>query len=127
MIGEIVQLEGGIIVYFVKVVFVNFVVVIIYFDVFGIWQNIKFIVDEFVVCGYIVLIFDLFNGDQFDIIVDLSKFDIMGWFFGGKSGSNFYGFEQVDVLVFVVVKYFRGFGYKRIGVVGYCIGVKVSY
>jgi dienelactone hydrolase len=101
--------------------------VIIYPDVFGIWQNTKLIADEFAARGYTALIPDLFNGDQLDITVDLSKFDIMGWFSGGKSGSNPHGPEQVDVPASAAVKYLRGLGYKRIGAAGYCIGAKVSY
>jgi dienelactone hydrolase len=122
--GETVQLEGNISGYLAKASSPTSAAVIIFPDVFGIWQNTKLLADEFAARGYTALIPDLFNGDQLDISTDLSKFDIMGWFGKGSSGDNPHGPEQVDVPSSAAVKYLKGLGYKRIGGAGYCIGAK---
>ncbi|KAK0385382.1 hypothetical protein NLU13_7858 [Sarocladium strictum] len=122
--GETIQIEGGITAYLAKAASPSSAAVVVYPDVFGIWQNTKLIADEFAARGYTTIVPDLFDGEQLDISTDLSKFNIMGWFAGGNNGDKPHGPEQVDVPAAAAAKHLRGLGFKRVGAAGYCIGAK---
>lgn len=96
------------------------------FDVIGIWKNSKLIVDQFVVNGYLILLIDVFNGDVL-FLNCLGFFDFNVWLIKGFDGNNFYIKEVVDFIVEDVIKVFKEeYGVEKLGVVGYCFGVKVD-
>lgn len=93
-------------------------------DVYGIWQNTKLLADAFAARGYTTLIPDIFNGDQLEPGVDLSKFDILGWFAKGGNGNNPHGAEYIDPVIETGIQYLKSQGFEKVGAVGYCIGAK---
>ena len=92
----------------------------------GIWHNSKLMADQFAANGYFCLVIDLYNGDA----LALNKpagFEFEAWMREGSGGNNPHTTEAIDPIVEAAVKAMRKvYGIKRLGVVGYCFGAKVS-
>jgi dienelactone hydrolase len=94
--------------------------IIIFSDVFGIYENSQLVADKLAARGYLTIIPDLFKGDAIPVEA----------FFGGKTNLQEWLTHHlpsdVDPIVKTVIEYLRTvLKVKNIGGVGYCYGGRV--
>lgn len=95
-------------------------------DVLGIWINSKLMADEFARNGYLCLIPDLFHGDAIKIN-DFEKTNVKQWIEQGTDGSQPHTPDTINPVVSDAIKSLKmEYSAKKIGVLGYCFGAKVS-
>ncbi|PGH34371.1 esterase/lipase [[Emmonsia] crescens] len=93
---------------------------IIITDILGLYDNIKFVADDYASNGYLTLVPDLFHGHPFTMNQLERGVDIMAWL-------KDYTTEAVDPIAAATIKYVREtLGVKRVGAVGYCFGAKYA-
>lgn len=95
-------------------------VIIIFSDIFGIFQNSKLKADSFAARGYLTIIPDLFNGGAATLEDYAAKrVHLPTWLQSHMP-------EHVDPIVEEVIAHLRGtLGVKKIAGVGYCYGARV--
>lgn len=96
--------------------------IIIFGDIFGIYQNAKLVADNFAARGILTIIPDILDGDTLSTEdYDNKNVDIPAWV---KRHST----DAVDPIVDKVIAHLREtLKVKKIGGVGYCFGAKVSF
>lgn len=93
--------------------------VLIFGDVFGIYQNVKLVADSFAARGFLAVVPDLLDGDTMSIEdFDNKNVDFPGWLQRHLP-------DAVDPIVEKVIAHLRGtLKVKKIAGVGYCFGGK---
>ncbi|PGH10657.1 hypothetical protein AJ79_05371 [Helicocarpus griseus UAMH5409] len=93
--------------------------VIILSDVLGLYDNCKFVADDFAARGYLAVAPDLFHGNPLTLNqLEQGNVDIMAWL-------KDYTPETVDPIVKETIKHVREtLGVKRVAAAGYCFGAK---
>lgn len=95
--------------------------IIIFGDIFGIYQNAKLVADNFAARGILTVVPDLLDGDTLSIEdYDNKNVDIPAW-------VKRHPADAIDPIVNKVITHLREtLKVKKIGGVGYCFGAKVS-
>ncbi|QSS54765.1 dienelactone hydrolase [Histoplasma capsulatum var. duboisii H88] len=92
--------------------------VVIFTDILGLHDNIKFIADNFASRGYLVVVPDLFGGKPLTMNEIASGVNTRDWL---KDHTP----DVVDPIAAATIKYVREtLGIKRVGAAGYCFGAK---
>ncbi|KAL2825358.1 dienelactone hydrolase family protein [Aspergillus cavernicola] len=93
--------------------------VILLSDIFGIFPNNQLVADGFARHGYLVVLPDLFNGDQVKVgDYDAKKIDIGSWI-------SRHTVDDVAPVVEAAMTYLRAdLGVKSVAAAGYCFGAK---
>ncbi|EEH16486.1 hypothetical protein PABG_06573 [Paracoccidioides brasiliensis Pb03] len=93
--------------------------IIIFTDILGLYDNAKFLADDYASRGYLVVMPDLFGGKPLTINqFEGGQVDIMAWL-------KDYTPEAVDPIAAATIQHVREtLGIKKVGAAGYCFGAK---